>query len=367
MSRPGYFPLPVAVEEITADWLTEALRQRADGTVLAAEIVDVTHTTTSKVRLRLQRDAAAKQAGIPELIIVKGGFQPQGRDLDFMHRREVQGYRDVYPIVPLPSPKCHFADFDAERRQGIVIMEDLVPRGVHFLHATRPQTYEAMARFLSVLARFHARTWASPDLAAVGRWGELVDFFVSTTPWIEHYTVAGHWDRLIATPRGVASSVRYHDHERMRSAWHSLAAFAADATPCVLHGDVHLGNLYTDGTGAPGFLDTLACRGPAMLEVAYFISASVDPADRRRWEGPLVQHYLSEAARHAVAIPDFDEAMELYAMFLVYGHFVWLATESAHQPEEVKTANAARVSQAMLDHNTLEKIETYRAAHRQDE
>jgi hypothetical protein len=121
----------------------------------------------------------------------------------------------------------------------------------------------------------------------------------------------------------------------------------------VLHGDVHLGNLYADVDGAPAFLDTLACRGPAMLEVSYYISASVDVADRRGWEEALVRHYLDELARHGAPAPSYDEAMRQYAIFLIYGFFVWLGTEAGHQAELVKTANAARVGQAMLDWDSL--------------
>jgi hypothetical protein len=356
MPELDYYPMPVTVAEITDDWLTAALRQRAAVTVLGFEIVDVVHTTTTKIRIRLQLDDAGKRAGIPELIIVKGGFQPHGRELDHMHLREVRGYRDIYPEIPLPSPKCYFADFDAKRRQGIIIMADLVERGVVFSHATRPQTHEQVARCLSVLAAFHARTWDSPELKPNGKWGSLDDFFAITSPWVEHYAKPENWERLVATPRGVATSVRFHDRERMIDAWRRMADYGQGLPYCVLHGDVHLGNLYTDIDGTPAFLDTLACRGPAMLEIAYYISASVDLADRQRWEGALVRHYLDELARNGVAIPDFDEAMRQYAIFLIYGHFVWLGTESEHQSEVVKTANAARVSQAMLDFDTIGRI-----------
>ena len=107
--------------------------------------------------------------------------------------------------MPLPTPTCFFADFDPERQQGIIIMEDLVTRGVQFCHATKPQSYEQVARRLSVLAAFHARTWDSPELLHGGNWADLVDFFDVMRPFFDKYTSSETWGRFIATPRGVAT------------------------------------------------------------------------------------------------------------------------------------------------------------------
>ena len=92
MSAASYFPLPVTVEGITAEWLTQALRQRSPGvTIKGLEVVDTIFTTCSKIRLRLDRDETALAAGIPELVIVKGGLEEHARKLDHMHLREVRG------------------------------------------------------------------------------------------------------------------------------------------------------------------------------------------------------------------------------------------------------------------------------------
>jgi hypothetical protein len=350
----SYFPLPVAVEEVTAEWLTAALRQRAPGvTIRGAEVVDTIFTTCSKIRLRLDRDEAAVAAGIPELIIVKGGFEAHARGLGHMHLREVRGYRDVYPENPLPHPATFFADFDETRQQGIVIMEDLVAKGVEWCHATRPQSFAQVARRLTHLAAFHARTWDSPAIAPGGRWADLVDFFAVMQDVFDDKASPANWARFIGMPRGVAVAKRFQDRQWMLESWEKVVRYGQTLPYCVLHGDVHLGNLYIEADGTPGFLDTLASRGPGMLEVAYHVSAAVDVADRARWEGALVRHYLDRLAAHGVEPPAFDEAMRQYGIFLVYGHFIWITTESKYQPEAVNTANAARVSQAMLDHDTV--------------
>jgi hypothetical protein len=357
MSDNNYFPLPLAVEEISKEWLTAALRQRASkATVEAFDIMNVVRTTTTKVRIRLHLDEAGRRAGIPELIVVKGGFEEHGRILEKMHLREVRGYRDVYPFAPLRSPACFFADFDVHRKQGIVIMEDLVARGVSFCHALQPQTYEQAARRLSALAQFHAQTWQSPELEAGGRWHDLVDFFSVMQGFFDRYMTPEKWETFMSKPRGVATSFRFRDRDWMVEAWGRMCRFASQLPHCVLHGDVHLGNLYVESDGTPGFLDTLASKGPGMLEVAYFLSASIDTADRANWEGALVRHYLDELARGGATPPTFDQAMQQYRVFLLYGLFIWQTTESHFQPETVNTANAARVSAAMLDHNSIDTI-----------
>jgi hypothetical protein len=354
MSSRHYFPLPTALQEITAAWLTAALKQRVPQAVVhGVEVVDVMRSTSTKIRLRLAVDEATRRAGIPELVILKGGFEPHSRNVGManMHEREVRGYRDVYPIIPLPAPTCYFADYDPERQQGIIIMDDMQARGVTFCHATQPQRFEQVALRMQSLARFHAGSWGSPDLNPGGRWGHLDEFLTVMRPFFEYNMQPQNWQRFVRAPRGAAVSVRYHSRQWMFDAWDAMVAYSQRLTMCVLHGDVHLGNLYIDKDGMPGYLDTLASRGPGMLEVSYHISAAVDSADRARWEGGLVQVYLDELVNNGVKAPPLDEAMRQYGILLLYGYFIWMTTESHYQTESVNTANSARVSAAMIDHD----------------
>ena len=48
--------------------------------------------------------------------------------------------------------------------------------------------------------------------------------------------------------------------------------------------------------------------------------------------------------------------MHQYAVFLLYGYFIWMTTEANRQTEPVNTANVSRVSTAMLDHDFLRVI-----------
>jgi aminoglycoside/choline kinase family phosphotransferase len=269
----------------------------------------------------------------------------------------VRGYRDIFPEIPLPSPACYFSDFDAARGQGIIIMDDLAARGVTFCHALKPQSPEQVARRLGVLAKFHAASWDSDALRPGGKWGDLADFFDVMRGFFERYSELAVWQGYVDLPRGAATSVRFHDRDWLVRSWGRLTAYAQQLPHCILHGDIHLGNLYIDTDGTPGFFDTLASRGPGMLEVSYHVSAALDSAERPGAEVALVQHYLEELRRAGADAPTLDDAIRQYGIFLLYGHFIWMTTDAYRQTEAVNTANAARVSSAMLDHDTIGLLE----------
>jgi hypothetical protein len=354
MADRGPLPLPTAIEEIDADWLTAALRTNSPGvTVRNFELVDAKRSTCTKLRLRLDMD---ERAAIPETVILKGGFEPHSRALYHMHEREVRGYRDVFPVLKLPTPACFFAGLDPERRQGLIIMEDLDRRGVRYCNPLQPQSFDEVARRLSVLARHHAQTWDSPELRPGGRWDWVEDVAEGTREAFTPYLTPSEWRRFVDSPRGAAASVRFHDRAWMADVLDRLIAFANRLPHVVVHGDTHLGNLYVDPDGTPGFFDSLPGRGPAMEEICYHVCGALDLADRRRWEGALVQHYLEELGAAGVEPPAFEEAMGQYSVFLARGYLVFLCNEAVYQPEAINTAYVARFSAAMLDHGTAELI-----------
>lgn len=158
-------------------------------------------------------------------------------------------------------------------------------------------------------------------------------------------------------PRGAATSVHLHDLDRLIAAFDKLVKLSRRLPHCIQHGDTHLGNLYHNADGSPGFLDSLPGRGPAMREIAYHLAGALDTGDRRRWERALIQHYLAALESYGVSAPTFDEAVEQYGAFLLDGYIVFMVNESFYQPESINTAYTARFSAAMIDHDTLALID----------
>jgi Ecdysteroid kinase-like family len=351
--------LPLKVEAIDAPWLTAALRTRAPGvTVKDFELVDVNHGTSTKLRLRLDLDELGHRAGIPAVVILKGGFEPHSFALPFMHENEARFYRDLQPALGLHAPDCYFADFDPETGQGIVIMEDLVARGVEFCDPLRPQGYDQVARRLSSLAAYHAQTWNSSQLDPDGRFGWFHPAVASLREYMQRFFEPEIWERFVRSPRGAAASVQFHDLGWAVGAVDRLVSLADRLPRCVVHGDTHLGNLYEDPDGTPGFFDSQPHQAPPMVEVTYHLTCALDMPDRRRWERQLVQHYGEELARHGVEAPELANLMLQFGVFQAYGYMIFLVNESEFQPEAVNTAYTARFSAAMLDHGTKELLES---------
>lgn len=361
MADKDFLPLPMTIEQITPAWLTAALSSNApDVSVREAEILDVINGACTKIRLRLGVDGAGRRAGIPERVILKGGFEPHSRDKAALHEREVRGYRDVFPVLSLPSPRCYFAAFNEQQQQGIVIMEDLQLRGVDFCSALRPQTFEQVAARLTVFARFHAQTWDSPEFQS-GRWRWADDGMPRhRRNFQQRYFHPNVWRKFLDLPRGAASSVRFHSMDWARQALDQLVLLSSRLPHAVLHGDAHLGNMYIDADGSPGFYDPMIHRDHVMRDVGYHIVGALDPFDRRRWEAPLLQHYLAELRRHGVDVPHLDEALRIYAAYLAIGYLVFLVNDALFQPEAINTANVARFSAAMIDNDTQGVLDSIR-------
>lgn len=346
-------PLPLTVDRIDADWLTRALASRCPGVeVVASTIVDVNVGTSTKVRVRARYNAAGNAAKLPPTLIVKGGFAEHSRAMAMTYANEHRFYAYVQPHVAMRSPACYYAGIDPSSYQAIVIMEDLVARGIEFCHPLKPQGFEQVARRLCAMARYHAQTWNSPQFAPGGAMAMLKGAFDDGTHgYVEHYLQAEQWQRLMALPRGAAVSRRFHDRHWLRAQLDALEALHRGAPVCVSHGDTHLGNLYIDADGEPGFFDQQVRAAPWHYDVAYHLIAALDIADRRRWDRALLAIYLDALRSHGVDAPGFDMAWQALRREAPWGLFVFLINEPIFQPEAANTAYAARFATALLDWN----------------
>jgi hypothetical protein len=350
-------PLPLEIEEIDRDWLTQALRVRApDVTVRDFEMAEIIRGTCTKIRLHLDMDEAGRRAGIPQSVILKGGFEPHSRNIP-CSRVESLGYRDLMDGSGLNSPTCYFADYDAGTRQGLVIMDDLDAIGAVIGSPVRPRSHDQVAQTLSMLACFHAKSWDCPEYGPDHELGWLSGHMFCD-PGLRNLLVPEVWNRYLAMPRGAAVSVRFHDLEWVHEALDKMALLAKRVPNCIVHGDTHLGNTF-ERDGRFGFFDITVRRNPAIAEACYHVALCMDMAERPRWERELLAHYLEELRRHGVKDPPaFDDAFFQYRAFLMEGFSLVIINDPHYMAEPLITAYAARMSAALLDHEVVDLLRT---------
>lgn len=345
--------IPHQVEGLDLAWFRAALAERFPATgLMGSEIVQVTAGTCTKIRVSLQweNDAAAA----PASVLIKGGFAEHSHLFLGMHETEMRYYRDIAPRAQFDTPDCYFAGRDPEDGRSLVVLEDLDRRGVRWPDALSPFDWSQEAGFVDALAAFAAQWWQSAELAPAGRLNWVITSYErEAQDYIETYLAPEVWERFMRLPRCVCLPRSMHDRERMRAALLHLKRRLGAQTLTLSHGDAHLGNLYVNPDGAPGFLDAQPRAAPWVKDFAYQMVAALDIADRRRWERPLLARYLRRLAEAGVAAPSFEEAWTDYRCELVYGLFIFMINESHFQHEETNTAFAARFGAAVQDHDSF--------------
>ncbi|KAK6842748.1 kinase-like domain-containing protein [Apiospora arundinis] len=354
--------LPLVPEDITAAWCSKVLGKSVKSAVITKEY----HGTASKliVELTYEKDNAG-----PSSICVKGGFNPdllaKMPMVKFVLRREAEFYYYVAPLVDLRLPKPYFCTTDTVNGQGIVVMEDLSD-DTEFGSPMKPWKVDTVRSNVEQLAKLHAGTW-NPD--------------ESKFPWLTGSDDLGanpYKSMILALLSPAAFADRFaegsrppmpdklNDRERVvaafRTLWHDTSA-GQSKFRCIIHGDPHVANTYIrggmDGDGEPGFLDWQGlCFGHPFHDLAYFMIGALTIADRRAHEKMLVQHYLDTLNACGVAPKlQLDEVWDEYRKLVFHG-FAWATVGKGLQPEEYIFAMAERHCAAIVDHGTLELLES---------
>jgi hypothetical protein len=286
---------------------------------------------------------------------VKGGFADHSHMFLGMHLTEMRYYRDIAGEAAFDTPACYFAGEDPADGRSIVVLEDLAERSVRWLSALEPLDWRDEVAFLDRLAAFAAQHWQSNELQPGGRLEWVIDSYSGeAATYIDHYLEPDRWAGFMRLPRCACLPRSLHDRDRMRAKLDQLAKRLDTQTMTLSHGDTHLGNLYMNPDGTPGFLDAQPRRAPFIKDFAYHMVAALDVDDRRNWERPLLARYLRVLAEHGVdAVPTFEEAWYDYRNEIAYGLFIFMINESHFQKEEINTACTARFGAAVLDHGTF--------------
>jgi hypothetical protein len=308
--------IPARLAELTPQWLTGALRSRG---VLASERVRAVSIepigagvgyTGQVARLQLDFEAGAFEA--PRTLIAKLPTLDRrtraAAEMLGAYEREIRFYEEIAPGFPVRVPRCFFSAMDPgaapgtdlrvarflerlpprllawalrfsrwlaglSRRRFVLLLEDLAPARAG--DQVMGCSLERAAEVMDAMAAMHAAFWGERDL--------------SRLPWLARVDVAPRLGHTLFCRARPAFDRLYG--ERLPARCHALASWlernalglgrALAARPfTLLHGDLRLDNLFF-GADGPAFTDWQSpARGPALYDVAYFLTATLEPSAR---------------------------------------------------------------------------------------
>lgn len=341
--------LPQSPEEMTPEWLTAAVADRfPDARARATSVIDAHSGTTGRACLRVDWEGAETPA--ETLFLKLPPTDETSRQMVLatgMGRREARFYAHVADHVPVRVPRPLFADSSEDGAQYLMVLEDLEAAGCTFPNVGDSNLLEHARSVMRSLARLHAA------------------FRETTGPHAELEFVEGpmksEWGVILIRSAleqfedDMPSEFRELGHLYL-DANEQFQALLEDGTKTLLHGDTHLGNLFTDGDET-GYLDwACTCRSVGMRDVAYFCCASLPTQLRLDHESELLAIYRA-SMEEAEAPLDEEEVREHYRRYAAYGWIAAATTLAAGdrmQPIEVGRRATAQANAAIRDLGTVE-------------
>ena len=363
MPTPEPLPVPATPDQLTPDWLTSALRGSGHlphGTVrsVSATTIGSGHGFTGVVtRLRPAYYGLAAGPPPPATMVAKlptaeppvpSGHRtrqradPAAADRFYQRcAREVRFYRELAGAVGTGAPRCYHAAADPDRHRVVLLLEDLT--GGRVGDALAGSTPEQAGATLDTVAGLHARWWRQPPPGWVPR---LITDPAAGQIWFADRAarfLAQHADRVPPPVRDLVDT--------LRGSFGEVLAELARAPATVLHADLHPDNAVFDPPGRPvAILDwQTVSYGPAVVDVAEALFASLPVPDRRAHQDRLLERYVATLAGHGVAGYPVDRLrrdLRLVLPRLLAGRVAWLA---GTDPESLSGRERALVEAAFGD------------------
>ena len=301
--------VPSSIDEVTPQWLTEAL-----GTSVTDVRVEQIAQDSGFSSL-LYRVHVTGAEGLPPTLIAKLPAQSEARgamELLGGYRREVAFYQGVAGHAPMATPRVYTARMADDSVDFVLLLEDL-------------QGWEN-ADHLAGLAMDRARLCIE-QLAGLHAWSSEV----VNTPALELFpSIDTPIARDLLLPAFAPGWQIYRDQcagsvpESVARFAESFAEFAVMALPALterdmlLHGDIRADNLFFDGEKMKVVDFQMAARGCGAADVAYLITQGLPSQARRGHDEVLVREYLEHLTVRGVTDYLFDDAWRHYRFAAVY-------------------------------------------------
>ena len=321
MSEP--IEIPTTVEEITAVWLTEALRESGvigEETAVVSLTVEPMHGAGALGQMARLRPVYARFAeNMPTSFIAKYSHADPDTRLMFRntYATEIRVYQELFDQIPLTMPHCYYSAIDIKTGNSVMILEDLGHlRQKSYRQGCSLQEAETV---VTHLARHHAQWWESPQL-------ETLDYLDNLPTTVSQETIEDYqlnWsqfaDRVAEVmPDCYLPTSFLEIGYRYGFQKSEIARQIVDSPTTLIHDDIHLDNvMFGASKDDPELtvIDWQGCSlGPGPRDIGYFLIASLPVRQRREAEKRLLQRYHTILVEQGVSDYGFAQCWRDYRL-----------------------------------------------------
>jgi len=313
--------LPAGPQELSAEWLTSALRET--GTISGSAVTGFDHEIIGEgagvlgqlARFNLTYDLP--EAGAPASLVGKfPAAMQENRDmanLFHFYEREVRFYERIAEEVELRTPKRYYSHFDEDTNDFVLLIEDMAPARVGDQVAGCPP--EEATTVLRNMARFHATWWEHPRLSSL----DWIPYGNHPIHQSAEQAYQDSWEPFLQNFGERLSSKALSAGDRLRTKIIAIQNEITKPPLSIAHGDLRYDNLFFSSAGEMAVADwQIVLRGHASYDAAYFMSQSVNPADRKACEMDALREYHDVLCEHGVAGYSFDDLLGDYRTTAIY-------------------------------------------------
>ena len=359
-------PIPYGPEEVTPEWLTQALRSTesiGDCEVLDLEVEPVGEGLgiTGNIARLTPRYSNQDDHNLPTLIAKFPSSDPERRaraGRSGFYERKPKFYSEVAAEVNLRTPRSYYSDLSPNNIDHVMLMEDLS-------HGRAGNSVEGCSeteaeRAIDQLARFHAQWWNS--------------VFLEGNSWLPSPFREG-------LPPGARAAYQERCHTFLKRFESSIPGEIAEAVPeldrilqasaprlsgpqsTMVHGDYQLNNLIFDlpGNGpAIAVIDwQLVSKGRGVLDLVMFLHSYGDTNQRREVESGLLNLYHSTLLDSGVEDYGIDQCLSDYSVAVAWrlarSVLVMGLSDATRDAPRFRT-KLDRTCKSVIEWNVLDKL-----------
>ena len=320
--------IPERYEDITAEWLTEALRSGGvigDQTVSTFQLEPLgadRSLTSSLARITVGYDRHAD--GLPDAMFVKfASRNPENRKYAADHsyfRREIELYKNLGGSVPLNMPRMYFGLASEDSDVALIVLEEIngISKG-SLPPEERPLTAGEAKLALKEIAKMHAKWWEDQTLHE-HKWLNTID---GSDRMLLYQSYEKAWARIKDVLEPTLSPDAARICNGLSDYLPTLISKLKRIPTTLCHGDFHSGNLLWDKTGEPDavwIIDwQITSIGPAILDVSFLMCFGVSQSDLPFVRNEYLLEYHNSLVRHGVTNYGYEKLLSDYRYGLLDG------------------------------------------------